>query len=222
MASTTRRGEHDPTLLPEAPAQKPSPGRSASKKLHIAAGADDVSSTPRRVGGHPGQMGPVHMHEVDRQDAVGLSGEELLPCRARTPGCRIDPGRLQDLPHRREGPCRRPRQPSRWRTDRLRVNCGDSARVSLRVGEVQGCCLVGTMPDRRAFADRAGSEISYRPWQPHHPQPHRRPRAAHRPGRRPGSEPGATPARAAFDPAGTAPSQTRVAQMAAMDDAAAY
>ncbi len=71
------------------------------------------------MGGHAGQVCPtgpvldedqgvqafqsdrVYMHEVDGENAVGLGGEELLPCRARTPRCRIQPGRVQDLPHRR-------------------------------------------------------------------------------------------------------------------------
>jgi hypothetical protein len=74
---------------------------------------------PGRMGRHPGQVGPagtvldddqgiessqsdrVHVHEIDGEDALGLGGEELLPCRARTGRRRVDPGRVQDLPHRR-------------------------------------------------------------------------------------------------------------------------
>jgi hypothetical protein len=38
------------------------------------------------------QADRVHMHEVDRENAVDLCGEELLPRRTRTPRCRIDAG----------------------------------------------------------------------------------------------------------------------------------
>src|SRR5512142_2444672 len=42
----------------------------------------------------------VHMDEVDREDAVGLHGQELLPRRAGAAGRGVDPGGMQDLPHR--------------------------------------------------------------------------------------------------------------------------
>jgi hypothetical protein len=42
----------------------------------------------------------VHVHEVSRQDAAGLRGQELLPGRAAAAGRGIDPGSVQDLPHR--------------------------------------------------------------------------------------------------------------------------
>ncbi len=38
------------------------------------------------------------MDEVDRDDAAGLGGQELLPRRARAAGRGIDPGIVQDLP----------------------------------------------------------------------------------------------------------------------------
>jgi hypothetical protein len=47
----------------------------------------------------PRQHG-VHVDEVDRQDAAGLGSQELLPGRARAAGRGIDPGRVQNLPHR--------------------------------------------------------------------------------------------------------------------------
>ena len=40
------------------------------------------------------------MDEVGRKDAAGLRGQELLPGRAAAAGCGIDPGGMQDLPHR--------------------------------------------------------------------------------------------------------------------------
>jgi hypothetical protein len=43
------------------------------------------------------------MGEVDREDRVGLRGQELSPGRAGPAGSGIDPGGLQDLPHRRRG-----------------------------------------------------------------------------------------------------------------------
>jgi len=41
------------------------------------------------------------MDEIDRDYAAGLRGQELLPGRARAAGCGVDPGIMQDLPHRR-------------------------------------------------------------------------------------------------------------------------
>ena len=40
------------------------------------------------------------MDEIDREDAVGLRGEELLPGRACAAGRGVDPRSMQDLPHR--------------------------------------------------------------------------------------------------------------------------
>jgi hypothetical protein len=76
---------------------------------------------PGGISGHRGQVGSagtvldddqgiepfqsdrVDVHEIDREDAVGLGGEELLPCQARTTRRRVDPGSVQNLPHRRGG-----------------------------------------------------------------------------------------------------------------------
>ncbi len=41
----------------------------------------------------------VHVNEVDREDAVGLGGQELPPGRTRPPRCGTEPGIMQDLPH---------------------------------------------------------------------------------------------------------------------------
>jgi hypothetical protein len=46
----------------------------------------------------PPEQHGVHMDEVDREDPVGLGGQELLPRRARVAGRGIDPGVVQDLP----------------------------------------------------------------------------------------------------------------------------
>ncbi len=43
------------------------------------------------------------MDEIGRENAVGLRGQELLPGRARPAGRRVDPGIVQDLPHRGAG-----------------------------------------------------------------------------------------------------------------------
>ena len=40
------------------------------------------------------------MDEVGRDDAAGLRGKELLPGRAGAAWCGVDPGGMQDLPHR--------------------------------------------------------------------------------------------------------------------------
>ena len=71
-----------------------------------------------RVRGDAGQVGPagavldddqrietpqqhgVHMDEIGRQNAAGLRGQKLPPGRARPAGRGIDPGIMQDLPHR--------------------------------------------------------------------------------------------------------------------------
>ena len=45
----------------------------------------------------------VHVDEVDGEDAAGLRGKELLPGRAGAAGRGIDPGVVQDLPHRGGG-----------------------------------------------------------------------------------------------------------------------
>ena len=37
--------------------------------------------------------------KVDRQNAAGLRGQELLPGRTSTAGCRVNPSSAQDLPH---------------------------------------------------------------------------------------------------------------------------
>ena len=42
----------------------------------------------------------VHVEKVDRENAAGLRGQELVPGRARAAGCGADPGGVQDLPHR--------------------------------------------------------------------------------------------------------------------------
>ena len=47
----------------------------------------------------PQQHG-VHVDEIDREDAVGVRGEELLPGRACAAGRGVDPRSIQDLPHR--------------------------------------------------------------------------------------------------------------------------
>ncbi len=39
------------------------------------------------------------MDKVDREDAAGLGGQELLPGRTGAAGCGIDPGGMQDLPY---------------------------------------------------------------------------------------------------------------------------
>ena len=41
--------------------------------------------------------------KVGRENAAGLRGQELLPGRARAAGCGVDPGVMQDLPHRGGG-----------------------------------------------------------------------------------------------------------------------
>ena len=45
----------------------------------------------------------VDVGEVDREDCLGLRGEELTPARPGPVRGGIDPGDLQDLPHRRRG-----------------------------------------------------------------------------------------------------------------------
>jgi hypothetical protein len=45
----------------------------------------------------------VHLDEIDCDDAAGLGGQELLPGRTRAAGRWVDPGGMQDLPHRRAG-----------------------------------------------------------------------------------------------------------------------
>ena len=40
------------------------------------------------------------MDEIGRENAAGLHGQELLPRRTRTTRCGVDPGVMQDLPHR--------------------------------------------------------------------------------------------------------------------------
>ncbi|MGV9382374.1 hypothetical protein ACWDRB_41635 [Nonomuraea sp. NPDC003707] len=40
----------------------------------------------------------VHMQEVDGDDALGLVGQELLPCRTVTARGGVDPGLLQSVP----------------------------------------------------------------------------------------------------------------------------
>jgi hypothetical protein len=42
----------------------------------------------------------VHVNEIDREDAAGLRGQELLPGRTSAAGRGIDPGVMQDLPYR--------------------------------------------------------------------------------------------------------------------------
>jgi hypothetical protein len=42
----------------------------------------------------------VHVDEIDREDAAGLGGEELLPGRAGAAGRGADAGIVQDLPDR--------------------------------------------------------------------------------------------------------------------------
>ena len=49
----------------------------------------------------PPQEHGVRMDEAGRDDAAGLSGQELLPGRAGTAWCWVDPGSMQDLPYRR-------------------------------------------------------------------------------------------------------------------------
>ena len=79
-----------------------------------AAGADGAF----RVRGDTGQVNParavldndqrvhapqehgVHVDKIDGEDAAGLVGEELLPRRAGAARCGVDPGVMQDLPHR--------------------------------------------------------------------------------------------------------------------------
>ena len=43
------------------------------------------------------------MDEIDREDTASLRGQELLPGRAAAAGRGIDPGIMQDLPHRGGG-----------------------------------------------------------------------------------------------------------------------
>jgi hypothetical protein len=47
----------------------------------------------------PEQHG-VDVDKVDRENAAGLRGQELPPGRASAAGCGVDPGIMQDLPHR--------------------------------------------------------------------------------------------------------------------------
>jgi hypothetical protein len=72
-----------------------------------------------RAGGEAGQVQPagavldeyqdiqalqrdsVHREEVTCDDPVGLGGQELPPGRPGPARCRIDPGRIQNLPYRR-------------------------------------------------------------------------------------------------------------------------
>jgi hypothetical protein len=49
------------------------------------------------------QENGVHVHEIGREDAAGLGGQEVLPGRAAAAGRRIDPGVVQDLPDRGGG-----------------------------------------------------------------------------------------------------------------------
>jgi hypothetical protein len=74
-----------------------------------------------RAGGDPSEMHPsradldeeqhmeasqrrgVHAREVRREDPLRLGSDELCPSRSRPPGCRVEPIRPQDRPHRRLG-----------------------------------------------------------------------------------------------------------------------
>jgi hypothetical protein len=47
----------------------------------------------------------VHVNEIGRKDAVSLSSQELLPGWAGAARRRINPGIMQDLPHRGDGDC---------------------------------------------------------------------------------------------------------------------
>ncbi len=47
----------------------------------------------------------VHVQEIDRDDPGRLGMQELPPARARAPRCRINAGRMQDLPHGRRRDC---------------------------------------------------------------------------------------------------------------------
>ena len=42
----------------------------------------------------------IHVDGIGRENAAGLYGQELLPRRTRTARCGVDPGVMQDLPHR--------------------------------------------------------------------------------------------------------------------------
>jgi hypothetical protein len=45
-----------------------------------------------------GAQGCVEVEEVDRDDGVGLAGQELSPGGAGAPGCGVDAGGVEDLP----------------------------------------------------------------------------------------------------------------------------
>lgn len=49
------------------------------------------------------QADRVHMHEVEREDAASLRGEELFPCRPGPARSRFDARSVEDLPHCRGG-----------------------------------------------------------------------------------------------------------------------
>ena len=46
----------------------------------------------------PVAQGGVDVEEIDRDDGVGLGGQELSPGRAGAVGCRVDAGGMEDLP----------------------------------------------------------------------------------------------------------------------------
>jgi hypothetical protein len=89
-ASPGRVGESAGTAwLP--PVSKPSVRRSGYTHRSFRPDNQRVDA-PQRHG--------VDVHEVSCEDAAGLRGQELPPGRAGPAGRRIDPGVMQDLPHR--------------------------------------------------------------------------------------------------------------------------
>ena len=72
-------------------------GRSAGRATLLVRAMDRILGTHSVAA--PKQHG-AHLYEVDRQNAVGLRGQELLPRRTRATRRGVDPCVMQDLPQR--------------------------------------------------------------------------------------------------------------------------
>jgi hypothetical protein len=69
----------------------------------VSGGADNLDSAGRQFQEEQ-DVDPFEEHRVDGEevageDAVGLGGEELFPCRPAASWCRVDAGVVQDLSH---------------------------------------------------------------------------------------------------------------------------
>jgi hypothetical protein len=90
----------------------------------------------------------VHVDEVGGEDAAGLRGQELPPGRARAAGRGIDPGVVQDLPHRGGGD--RVAEPDQLALHPPVPPCGFS--VAIRITSLRIADAAGGRPGRRRLA----------------------------------------------------------------------